>query len=166
MENGCTNEQENMYFRCRKEASIYNPVLSSREGAAELLGISVSSLAKYELGVTKTVPVDAVVLMADLYRAPELRALYCKHECPIGRMMNLATEIKSVESVAIKLIRKLSIGEIESIKEMLLDIADNEAQSTEEKREKMDYIMRELSSLQESISELLLLGEKKGVWRK
>ena len=107
MDSECTMEPENIYFRCRKEAAMHNQKLSSREGAAELLGISVSSLQKYELGVTKTVPVDMVVLMADLYNAPELRSLYCKGECPIGRAMNIATEIKSVESVAIRLIKKI-----------------------------------------------------------
>lgn len=48
---------ENIYFRYRKEASIYNDKLKSREGASELLGISPSSLADYELGNTKVVPV-------------------------------------------------------------------------------------------------------------
>ena len=52
---------------------MYNERLYSREGAAELLGISVSTLADYELGNTKVVPVDKVVLMADLYNAPELK---------------------------------------------------------------------------------------------
>ena len=62
---------------------MYNERLYSREGAAELLGISVSTLADYELGNTKVVPVDKVVLMADLYNAPELKTGYCKYECPI-----------------------------------------------------------------------------------
>ena len=48
---------ENQCFRCRKEASKHNDKLGSREGAAELLGISVSSLADYELGNTKVIPV-------------------------------------------------------------------------------------------------------------
>ena len=61
-----------MYFQARKKAATYNERLWSREGAAELLGISVSTLADYELGNTKVVPVDKVVLMADLYNAPEL----------------------------------------------------------------------------------------------
>lgn len=43
---------ENQCFRCRKEAAKHNDKLGSREGAAELLGISVSSLADYELGNT------------------------------------------------------------------------------------------------------------------
>lgn len=159
MDSECTMEPKNIYFRCRKEAAMHNQKLSSREGAAELLGISVSSLQKYELGVTKTVPVDMVVLMADLYNAPELRSLYCKGECPIGRAMNIATEIKSVESVAIRLIKKLSMREVEDIKEKLLDIADD-GTIGKEKQEELQDIMDRLSSLQQSISELMLLGEK------
>ena len=159
MDNECTMEPENIYFRCRKEAAMHNQKLSSHEGAAELLGISVSSLQKYELGVTKMVPVDMVVLMADLYNAPELRYLYCKGECPIGRAMNIATEIKSVESVAIRLIKKLSMREVEDIKEKLLDIADD-GTIGKEKQEELQDIMERLSSLQQSISELMLLGEK------
>lgn len=67
---------ENPCFRCRKEAAKYNDKLSSREGAAEMLGVSVSSLADYELGITKVIPVDKIVLMAELYNAPELKAWY------------------------------------------------------------------------------------------
>ena len=100
-----------------------------------------------------------VVLMADLYNAPELRYLYCKGECPIGRAMNIATEIKSVESVAIRLIKKLSMREVEDIKEKLLDIADD-GTIGKEKQEELQDIMERLSSLQQSISELMLLGEK------
>ena len=72
MGSDCTKASENIYFRCRKEAAKYNDKLNSRESTAELLGVSVSSLADYELGNTKVVPVDKVVLMADLYNAPQL----------------------------------------------------------------------------------------------
>lgn len=54
----CTKSNDNIYFRCRKEAAKYNDKLNSRESAADLLGVSVSSLADYELGNTKVVPVD------------------------------------------------------------------------------------------------------------
>lgn len=47
-----TNAKENIYFQCRKCAAAYNDKLNSREGAAELLGVSVSSLADYELDMT------------------------------------------------------------------------------------------------------------------
>ena len=88
---------ENPCFQCRKEAAKYNDKLNSREGAAEMLGVSVSSLADYELGITKVIPVDKVVLMAELYNAPELKAWYCTTECPIGRSLpmpsaNISTE--------------------------------------------------------------------------
>lgn len=76
---------------------MYNERLYSREGAAELLGISVSTLADYELGNTKVVPVDKVVLMADLYNAPELKTGYCKHECPICSYLPVTTEAKGLE---------------------------------------------------------------------
>lgn len=39
MANGCGKTNENIYFRCRKEAAKYDERLSSREGASELLGI-------------------------------------------------------------------------------------------------------------------------------
>ena len=44
---------ENIYLECRKKAAEYNEKLNSREAAAELLGVSVSTLANYELGITK-----------------------------------------------------------------------------------------------------------------
>ena len=77
------NENQNVYFQARKKAAAYNERLWSREGAAELLGISASTLADYELGNTKVVPVDKVVLMADLYKTPELITGYCMRECPV-----------------------------------------------------------------------------------
>ncbi|MCJ8044119.1 helix-turn-helix domain-containing protein [Blautia sp. NSJ-166] len=84
-----------------KRAAMYNERLYSREGAAELLGISVSTLADYELGNTKVVPVDKVVLMADLYNAPELKTGYCKHECPICSYLPVATEAKGLEGITL-----------------------------------------------------------------
>lgn len=46
-----TKAADNIYCRCRKEAAKYNDKLNSRDGAAELLGISASTLADYELGI-------------------------------------------------------------------------------------------------------------------
>lgn len=39
---------ENVYFECRKKAAIHNERLNSRAGAADILGISESTLAHYE----------------------------------------------------------------------------------------------------------------------
>lgn len=61
MEFDCTKEGKNIYFACREKAAKYNDLLNSRERAAELLGISTSTLANHELGVTKNVPPDTVL---------------------------------------------------------------------------------------------------------
>ena len=105
MGKGPINENNNVYFKARKRAAVYNERLYSREGASELLGISVSTLADYELGNTKVVPVDKVVLMADLYNAPELITGYCMGECPVHGFLPLATEEKSIQGITLRLLR-------------------------------------------------------------
>lgn len=90
---------ENVYFECRKRAAIHNERLNSRAGAAEILGISESTLAHYELGITKNIPVDVVVMMAEVYNAPELKCIYCKSECPIGKELPIATEAGNIEEL-------------------------------------------------------------------
>lgn len=112
MGRGPTKSNENVYFVARKKAAMYNERLYSREGAAELLGISVSTLADYELGNTKVVPVDKVVLMADLYNAPELKTGYCKYECPICSYLPVATEAKGLEGIALRLMKRLDCDEL------------------------------------------------------
>ena len=59
-----TKAAGNPWYEARKTASEYDGRLCSREGAAELLGMSVSSVADAELGTTKCMPVDKAVLMA------------------------------------------------------------------------------------------------------
>jgi transcriptional regulator with XRE-family HTH domain len=155
----CTNTNENIYFQARKQAAKYDERLRSRESAADLLGVSISSLADYELGNTKVVPVDKVVLMADLYHAPQLKTRYCKDECPIGKMYSLAKDIKSIESIALGILSKLDIDELSKIEKKLIAIsADGKVDKGEMRtlQEIRDYF----SSLQEKISELSLLCDK------
>lgn len=159
MGKGPINENTNVYFQARKKAAIYNERLYSREGAAELLGISVSTLADYELGNTKVVPVDKVVLMAELYNCPELKTSYCKNECPIGKTMPLATRITSIEGIALRMVRELDLDEIKQMKKSLIDIAADGIISEEEKPELRD-IMIKLNELSVVISEIQLIGEK------
>ena len=159
MDTAGKNGAETMYFRCRKEAALHNDRLNSRAGVAEALGISESSLAKHELGITKVVPVDLVALMADLYGCPELKANYCKNECPLGRDLTLATEVSPIERVTLNILSGLSTGKIEQIKQQLIDIAaDGVIDSSEapQMRGIVDYLGR----LSKSVAELQLLCEK------
>lgn len=159
MGSGCMKENDNVYFRARKNAAIYNDKLYSREGASELIGVSSSTLADYELGITKVVPVDKVVIMADLYNCPELKTGYCKHECPIGKTMPIATQVKSIEGIALRIIREFDSEKIKNMEQSLIDIAADGIISDEEKPA-LEDILKRLDALAEVISEMKLVGEK------
>ena len=152
-------ENTNVYFRARKEAAIYNERLYSREGAAEMLGVSVSTLADYELGNTKVVPVDKVVLMADLYNCPEMKTGYCKYECPIGMQMPLATKMASLEGIALRLVKEFDSEKIRAIQRSFIDIAEDGIISEDEKPE-LEAIMKKLDEMAVVISQMKLAGEK------
>ena len=159
MGSGCTKGSENVYFRCRKEAAMHDERLSSREGAAELLGVSPSTVADYELGNTKVVPVDKVDLMADLYNHPELRTLYCKRECPIGKWMPLATNTGSLESIVLRFLKEFDKGKLEDIRSGLIDIAADGKVDSDERPEFL-VLLRMMESLSLILSEMQLAGEK------
>ncbi|MDE6951994.1 MAG: helix-turn-helix domain-containing protein [Lachnospiraceae bacterium] len=159
MGKGPINENTNVYFQARKKAAIYNERLYSREGAAELLGISVSTLADYELGNTKVVPVDKVVLMADLYCAPELIAGYCMRECPVHGFLPLATEEKSIQGIALRLLKGFNEDELKTMKVDLIEITEDGIISQEE-IPKLKEILKKLESMTEVISEMKIAGEK------
>jgi len=152
-------ENENVYFRARKEAAKYNERLSSREGAGELLGVSASTLADYELGNTKVVPVDKVVLMADLYNCPELKAMYCKQECPIGRLMPIATQLRSLESVTLRFLKEFDMEKLKDMRYGLVTIAaDGQVDDTE--KTELQMILKMMDDLSLILSEMKLIGEK------
>lgn len=154
-------DNRNVYFQARKQASIYSPKLYSREGASELLGVSVSTLADYELGNTKVVPVDKVVLMADLYNCPELKNYYCKHECPIGKDLPLATEQEDIEKIVIRLLKELEPERITGILKHLVEIAADGEVSKNEVGEALS-IGKALEEIEKAISGYQLMAEKIG----
>lgn len=159
MGRGPMNENTNVYFQARKRSAIYNERLCSREGAAELLGISVSTLADYELGNTKVVPVDKVVLMADLYNAPELISGYCMKECPVHGFLPLATEEKSIQGITLRLLKGFNEDELKAVKEDLIEITEDGIISQEEVP-KLKVILERLESMAKIISEMKIAGEK------
>ena len=159
MGKGPINENNNVYFKARKRAAAYNERLYSREGASELLGISVSTLADYELGNTKVVPVDKVVLMADLYNAPELITGYCMGECPVHGFLPLATEEKSIQGITLRLLRGFNEDGLRAMEEDLIEITEDGIISREE-LPKLKEILEKLEKIAEIISEMKIVGEK------
>lgn len=117
-------ENQNPYFRARKQAAEWDARLESRERASELIGIAAYTLADYELGNVKRVPADKVLIMADLYNAPWLLSNYCKNECPICGFLPLATEKMEVW-FRYKMERKESYKE-QGMKSLLKKTENNE----------------------------------------
>lgn len=79
-----TKAGENIFTQARYNAAKFNDRLNSREGASEELGIDRSRLARIELGSKNPFP-DEVLMMSDIYNAPELKSYYCKNMCPLGK---------------------------------------------------------------------------------
>ena len=147
MGKGCRKDNQNVYFQARKNAAMYNERLRSREGTSESLGISVSALADYELGITKVVPVDKVVLMADLYNAPELKA------------MHIATEVKGIEGAALRLVHEFESRKIEDIRREFTQIALDGEVSDDEK-EMLKDVLEKICELELVLNEIELIGKK------
>lgn len=152
-----TKAADNVYCQARYKASETNERLKSREGAAELLGISPSSLADYELGNIKFVPVDKVVLMADLYNAPELLNDYCATSCPIGCKSVQKIEVEEIDRITLKMLSAFSQAEGVS-KSLIAIVADGVI--TEDERPEMDMVLADLDNLGLRISEMKLWVEK------
>lgn len=152
-------ENTNVYFQARKEAATGDSRLFNRDFAAEQLGIASYTLGEYERGVTKVVPIDKVVLMADLYNKPELVTNYCRHECPVHGFLPLATEDKGIQGIALRLLRGLDEDDLEEMKDKLIDIAED-GKITEDEVPELKKIINQLNHIAEVISELKIVGEK------
>lgn len=111
-----TKAAGNMFCQARYEAAKFNERLSSREGAAEELGVDRTRLARIELGSVIPYP-EEVLLMADIYRAPELKGNYCREMCPLGKGMP-KIENQDIDRIALRALcsfRKINEAKIAMI---------------------------------------------------
>ena len=146
-----TKAAGNRYFESRKKASEQDERLTSREGAGDLLGVSWSSMADYERGLTR-VPVDVVIRMSELYKDPALLNWFCCNECPICRDDSLATEMDDLRGIALRL---LVDGDIDGVRAEIADIAKDGTIDDSEKP-RMQEAMRKLDEVGKIVSELKL----------
>lgn len=139
-----TKAAGNMFCRARYEAAKFNERLNSREGAAEELGIDRTRLARIELG--STIPYqEEVLLMADCYRAPELKGNYCREMCPLGRNMP-KIENEGLDRISLRMLS--SLGKINAAKESLLEITADGI-ITEEEKPELKKIIKTLDEVNE-----------------
>ncbi len=158
MARGATKASGNPWYEARKKAAEYDERLCSREGAAERLGMSVSAVADAELGLSKCMPPDKAVLMADLYKPPHLLNHYCLHECPIGCRHSLSDEVVDIDRVTVKLMKSLRVEKLGEIKDALLDIAED-GKITDDEKPALKDVLDYLDGLAKTVSELKTIGE-------
>lgn len=117
-----TKSAGNVYHDARIAQSAFNPMLTSRCGASELLDVSQSVLDRIELEKTKSVPMDLVISMSKLYNAPELKNHYCVVECPMHRGDVLSIEHATLSESSLQVICSIMPDECKRITKDLLRI--------------------------------------------
>ena len=151
-----TKAADNPFCQARLRAAEYNEKFFSKEYAAEQLHISSSQLQDYELGITKCIPPDNILRMADLYRAPELRNLYCREMCPLGGDVPVL-ELEDLDRITIRAMA--SLRKVSETKELLLDITEDGVISDEE-RPSLKRILATLDEISAIAQSLKVWTEK------
>ena len=146
-------ETTNLYLIKRKEMGW------SREYAAEQIGISDDKLERIENEKQLPNPQD-VLIMSNVYQAPELCNYYCTHECSIGKQYMEPVEIKQLQQITLEILSNLN--SINKDKNIFIDItADGEI--SEEELSDFKRIKEKLEQISSTVDSLKLWIEKKGV---
>lgn len=117
-----TKAADNMYYQARSEAAATNEDFTSREKAAELLGIDRTRLARIELDTISPYP-EEVKAMAEIYNTPELANSYCARECPLGRNSVPEVTIDDFDRLALKVLG--SLKDIDTLRSSLIAISED-----------------------------------------
>lgn len=151
-----TKAADNPFCQARLKAAEYNEKFFSKEYAAEQLHISVSQLQDYELGITKCIPPDNILRMADLYCAPELKNLYCREMCPLGEDVPVL-ELGDLDRITVRAMA--SLRKVSEISGLFLDIAEDGVIS-EDERPSLKRVMEALDDISALAQSLNAWAEK------
>lgn len=156
MSKKATKAADNMYYIARCEASENNPDFSSREKAAEIVGIDRTRLARIELDTISPYP-EEVKAMAETYNTPELCNYYCARECPIGQSSVQEVTIDDFDRLALKLLG--SLKDIEAIRSSLISISED-GRINEWERQPFEDILKSLEKISTNANALRLWAIK------
>ena len=78
-----TKAVKNLYYQARIRAAQRDDTFGSRISAAEAIGTSSTRLYAIETGMQNPHR-DELIVMSDVYDAPELLEQYCENCCPVG----------------------------------------------------------------------------------
>lgn len=151
-----TKAADNVYYLARIEAAACNDNLNSREGAAEIMGIDRTRLARIELGSLDPYP-EEVLLMSDTYNAPELGNHFCSRQCPLGKHTVPQIEVAQLDRLTLQVLS--AFQRITFIKDTLIEIAADGVITDEEKPE-LERVMEALDMISTNAQALKLWAEK------
>lgn len=146
-----TKAADNIFYKARIAAASCNDALNSREGAAEILGIDRTRLARIELGSINPYP-EEVLVMGDAYNAPELNNHYCSQMCPLGQAIPTA-EIMHLDRLAINILAALENTEF--IPKAMLEVA-KDGVVTEDEHQQVEEILAALENIAKTAIEMRL----------
>lgn len=142
----------NPFYIARMEAAKRRNRLVSREGVSAETGIDRTRLGRIETGDLVPFP-EEVLLLANLYNAPELTNHYCVSCCPIGHRTMRQVEVVSLERIALQLNARAK--QIDAAKEELLIVAAD-GQITPEERPSIDHIAQIMLNAKTDIDCMLI----------
>ncbi|MCH3962948.1 MAG: XRE family transcriptional regulator [Clostridium sp.] len=151
-----TKAADNIYYKARMEAAATNDKLNSREGAAEIIGIDRTRLARIELDSICAYP-EEVLMMSDAYNAPELNNYFCCEQCPIGKHTVPHLELTDIGYLAIQI--SVSLKNPEFMIDRLMEIVQDGIISKNEKPE-LKSIVGKLDGFSEKVQSLKLWAQK------
>ena len=151
-----TKAADNMYYLARYEASKTNDDFTSREKAAEIIGIDRTRLARIELGSITPYP-EEVLSMSHTYNCPELCNSYCARECPIGRTSVKEVIIDDFDRLALKVLG--SLKDIDDLRMALIAISEDGIIS-ESERPTFQHILDSLEKISTNAKALQLWAMK------
>ena len=151
-----TKAADNMYYLARCEAAEHNPDLSSREKAAEIIGIDRTRLARIELDTIVPYP-EEVDAMAKVYNTPELCNSFCAQECPLGQGRVKEVEIDDFDRLALKVLG--SLKDIDSLRASLIAICEDGV-IAETETSAFNAILNSLDKISNNAKALKLWAEK------
>jgi len=151
-----TKAADNVFYKARMAAASWNDRLASREGASELTGIDRTRLANIELGTVNPHP-DEVLMLADIYNAPELQNHFCSRLCPLGIGTVNPLKVEELEAVVLQMLSVMRC--LPEVKDGIIDIAADGVIDDNE-RERMKGYLRMLDEIDNKIQSLKLLYRK------
>lgn len=137
-------------------AAKCNDKLNSREGAAEVIGLDRTRFARIELGSLNPYP-EEVLLMSDVYNAPELCNLYCHEQCPLGKHTTIPIEVAELDRLTLQVLS--AFQRVGFVKETLIEIAADGV-ITEDEKPRLEEVLNTLDLISSNAQSLKLWAEK------